>query len=55
MRSPHEPPTRVNGATAELLEEWAQGGVNEVVWGLPDADEAKVLHYLDDLAARLSL
>ena len=37
--------------TSEDLAEWAVA--DELIWGVPDADEATVLAYLDKLAARI--
>ncbi|MGH3589251.1 MAG: LLM class F420-dependent oxidoreductase [Pseudonocardia sp.] len=34
-----------------LLDAYARAGVDRVLFGLPDADEAEVLHTLDDLTA----
>ncbi|HEX8779781.1 MAG TPA: LLM class F420-dependent oxidoreductase [Nocardioides sp.] len=36
------------------LEAWTDAGVTDLVWGVPDADEATVLGYLDRLAGRLT-
>ena len=33
--------------------EWAEAGVTELIWGLPDTDESAVNAYLDRLAERL--
>ena len=30
-------------------------GASELIWGVPDADEDKVLGYLDKLAGRMGL
>lgn len=38
----------------EDLAAWADAGVGELIWGVPDADEPVVLGYLDKLAARLT-
>lgn len=40
--------------TPEDRAAWAECGVDELIWGVPDADEAGVLAYLDKLAARLT-
>jgi len=37
----------------EDLASWAEAGVDELIWGVPDADEATVLASLDRLAGRL--
>jgi probable F420-dependent oxidoreductase len=37
----------------EDLEAWAAAGVQELIWGLPDASEEEVVAHLDKLAARL--
>ena len=37
------------------LAEWSAAGASELIWGVPDADEAKVIEYLDKTAARLGL
>ncbi|GAA2143133.1 LLM class F420-dependent oxidoreductase [Actinomadura napierensis] len=39
----------------EDLDEWSAAGASELIWGVPDADEAAVLKYLDRTAARLGL
>ncbi|KAB2371916.1 LLM class F420-dependent oxidoreductase [Actinomadura montaniterrae] len=36
------------------LAEWSAAGASELIWGVPDADEATVLKYLDRTAARLA-
>ncbi|MBO2457744.1 LLM class F420-dependent oxidoreductase [Actinomadura violacea] len=41
--------------TPEDLAEWSAAGAAELIWGVPDADEATVLKYLDKTAARLGL
>ncbi len=41
--------------TPDDLAEWAGAGATELVWGVPDADEAEVIGYLDRLAGRLRL
>ncbi len=33
--------------------DWAAAGASELIWGVPDADEATVMGYLDKLAERL--
>ena len=35
------------------LAAWAEAGVDELIWGVPDADEATVLGHLDKLAGRV--
>jgi len=35
------------------LAEWAEAGVDELIWGVPDSDRAGVLGHLDKLAGRL--
>lgn len=37
----------------EDFAEWAQAGVTELIWGIPDAEPDAVLTYLDKLAGRL--
>jgi alkanesulfonate monooxygenase SsuD/methylene tetrahydromethanopterin reductase-like flavin-dependent oxidoreductase (luciferase family) len=37
----------------EALDRWAALGVTEVMWGVPDTDEAGVVAYLGRLAAKL--
>jgi len=34
---------------------WAEAGVSELIWGVPDKAEADVLAHLDKLAGRLQL
>jgi hypothetical protein len=34
---------------------WAEAGVSELIWGVPDKPEDEVLAYLDKLAGRLGL
>ena len=34
---------------------WAEQGVSELIWGVPDADEDVVLGSLDRMAGRLGL
>ena len=41
--------------TPEARAEWEAAGASELIWGVPDADEATVLKYLDRTAARLGL
>ncbi|QKG26915.1 LLM class F420-dependent oxidoreductase [Actinomadura verrucosospora] len=41
--------------TPEDLAEWSAAGATELIWGVPDADEATVLKYLDKTASRLGL
>jgi len=41
--------------TPEDLADWAAAQPTELIWGVPDADEATVLTYLDKTAARLGL
>ena len=53
-----EPDVRVLVAkrpTPEDLEDWSAAGASELIWGVPDADSATVLAYLDKLAGRLGL
>lgn len=53
-----EPDVRVLVAkrpTPEDLEDWGAAGASELIWGVPDADSATVLAYLDKLAGRLGL
>lgn len=53
-----EPDVRVLVAkrpTPEDLEDWTAAGAAELIWGVPDADTATVLGYLDKLAGRLGL
>jgi probable F420-dependent oxidoreductase len=35
--------------------EWAASGANELIWGVPDADEATVLTHLDKIAAGMGV
>ena len=44
--------TRPDGAT---LEAWADGGVTDVVYGLPDRDAGEIPGYLDRLAGKLEM
>jgi probable F420-dependent oxidoreductase len=37
----------------EDLASWTEAGVDELIWGVPDADESAVLTYLDKLAGRV--
>ena len=39
--------------TPEDLADWAQAGVDELIWGVPDAEPDVVMNYLDKLAGRL--
>ena len=32
---------------------WAEAGVSELIWGVPDKSEDEVLAYLDKLAGRV--
>ena len=41
--------------SAEDFADWTAAGASELIWGVPDADEDKVLAYLDKLAGRLGL
>ncbi|TYL46299.1 LLM class F420-dependent oxidoreductase [Nocardioides sp. BGMRC 2183] len=53
-----EPDIRVLVAkkpTEEDFADWAAAGATELIWGVPDADEATVLGYLDKMAGRLGL
>ncbi|MGI5321433.1 LLM class F420-dependent oxidoreductase [Actinomadura nitritigenes] len=53
---PGEPDVRILVAkrpTPDDLAEWSAAGASELIWGVPDADEAKVIEYLDKTAARL--
>ena len=53
-----EPDIRVLIARKPTLDdfaEWEAAGVSELIWGVPDADEATVLGALDKLAGRLGL
>ena len=34
---------------------WAEAGVSELIWGVPDKSEDEVLAYLDKLAGRLGI
>ncbi|MEU9016136.1 LLM class F420-dependent oxidoreductase [Actinomadura sp. NPDC048394] len=52
-----EPDVRILVAkkpSPEDLAEWSAAGASELIWGVPDADEATVLKYLDRTAARLA-
>lgn len=37
------------------LARWAEQGVTELIWGVPDKDESEVLAHLDKMAGRLGL
>ena len=53
-----EPDVRVlvtKRPTEEDFADWAAAGASELIWGVPDADEATVLGYLDKMAGRLGL
>ncbi len=53
-----EPDVRVLVAakpTEANLADWTGARASELIWGVPDADEATVLTYLDKLAGRLGL
>jgi hypothetical protein len=53
-----EPDIRVLVAkkpTEEDFADWSAAGASELMWGVPDLDEAGVLAYLDRLAGRLGL
>ncbi|RSN71020.1 MULTISPECIES: LLM class F420-dependent oxidoreductase [Actinomadura] len=53
-----EPDVRILVAkkpSPEDMAEWSAAGASELIWGVPDADEAAVLEYLDKTAARLGL
>ncbi|TXL60691.1 LLM class F420-dependent oxidoreductase [Aeromicrobium terrae] len=53
-----EPDIRVLVAkkpTEEDFADWTAAGASELMWGVPDVDEAGVLAYLDRLAGRLGL
>ena len=53
-----EPDVRVLVAakpTEDNLADWTGARASELIWGVPDADEATVLTYLDKLAGRLGL
>lgn len=55
---PGEPDVRILVAkrpSPDDLAEWSAAGASELIWGVPDADEAKVIEYLDKTAARLGL
>jgi len=41
--------------TEEDFADWGASGASELIWGVPDSDEAAVLGYLDKLAGRLGL
>lgn len=53
-----EPDVRILVAkkpTEEDFADWVSAGASELIWGVPDSDEDKVLVYLDKLATRLGL
>lgn len=52
----HQPRVVVLGGRADeqALDRWAELGVDEVLFGLPDADEGGCLTYLDRLASRVA-
>jgi alkanesulfonate monooxygenase SsuD/methylene tetrahydromethanopterin reductase-like flavin-dependent oxidoreductase (luciferase family) len=53
-----EPDVRILVAkkpTEEDFAAWTAAGASELIWGVPDAEESKVLTYLDKMAARLEL
>ncbi|GAA0217057.1 LLM class F420-dependent oxidoreductase [Actinomadura nitritigenes] len=55
---PGEPDVRILVAkrpSPDDLAEWSAAGASELIWGVPDADEATVIEYLDKTAARLGL
>ena len=37
----------------EDLAAWADAGVTELIWGVPDKDEPTVVGHLDKIASRL--
>lgn len=41
--------------TPEDFADWAAAGASELIWGVPDSDEATVLTYLDKMASRFGL
>jgi probable F420-dependent oxidoreductase len=41
--------------TEDDFADWMSAGAAELIWGVPDADEDKVLGYLDKLAARVGI
>ena len=41
--------------TKEDFADWFAAGPSELIWGVPDAEEAEVLTYLDTLSSRLNL
>ncbi|MDF1604661.1 LLM class F420-dependent oxidoreductase [Nocardioides sp. YIM 152315] len=47
------PEVRALKPSPEVLDAWAESGITEAVWSLPDTDESGALAHLDDLAARL--
>ncbi|MFD0902964.1 LLM class F420-dependent oxidoreductase [Actinomadura sediminis] len=53
-----EPDVRILVAKKPAPEDvaaWSAAGASELIWGVPDADEATVIEYLDRTAARLGL
>lgn len=49
------PVIKVHSPKLELLSMYRDAGVDECVWGMPDADEATASRYLDELADQLML
>ena len=52
-----EPDVRILVAkkpTEQDFADWMSAGASELIWGVPDSDEDKVLVYLDKLASRVS-
>jgi probable F420-dependent oxidoreductase len=41
--------------TEDDFKDWMAAGASELIWGVPDADEDKVLGYLDKLATRVGV
>jgi hypothetical protein len=41
--------------TEDDFADWMSADASELIWGIPDADEDRVLGYLDKLATRLGL
>ena len=41
--------------TEQDFADWVAAGASELIWGVPDSDEDKVLTYLDKLASRMGL
>lgn len=39
----------------EDFADWMAAGATELIWGVPDSDEDKVLAYLDKLSSRMGL